>query len=91
MGPSFDTMCMDCGKYAFDIDDALDATLKEGGIDRYPQRGKHYFDVTCPSCSRKQGLVIRPSHGHIFTIWPCSWNDETCCEDGCEYCEGEYV
>lgn len=86
-----DKRCLDCGEYYFGLDDAVGGDLKSGGHDRYPGRGEYYFDVTCPDCGRMQGLVVDTSRPALFTIWPGSWNDETCREGDCEYCEGEYV
>lgn len=84
-----DKRCLDCGDQYIGLSDAVGSELKRGGHDRYPGRGEFYFDVYCSSCGRKQGLVV--THQMMFTIWPCSWNDETCREDDCEYCEGEYI
>ncbi len=86
-----DKRCLDCGEYYFGLDEAVGSELQKGGLDRYPSRGEHYFDVFCPTCGRKQGLVVARTEPKLFTIWPCSWNDETCREDDCEYCGGEYV
>jgi hypothetical protein len=86
-----DNHCLDCGNTHIGLDDVVGSDLQRGGTERYPSRGKHYFDVFCPSCGRKQGLVIKRNHPVLFTIWPCSWNDEPCCNDGCEYCNGEYI
>lgn len=86
-----DANCLDCYRMSLDIDDAVGSELKKGGHDTYPSRGEYYFDVHCPHCGRKQGLVVSHDRPRFFTIWPCSWNDEPCCEDDCAYCEGEYV
>jgi len=91
MAPNIDCFCLNCGDYHFDLADAKGTQLKEGGVDGQPRRGKYYFDVTCKVCNQQQGLVIRPEYGGALTIWPCSWNDEPCMEDECEYCEGEYI
>lgn len=86
-----DGTCLDCGEYHFGLEEAVGSELKKGGKEGYPRRGEYYFDVWCPKCGRKQGLVVERSDGALFTIWPCAWNDEPCTKDGCEYCEGEYV
>lgn len=86
-----DTRCLNCRDQHIGLGDAVGSTLQRGGKERYPSRGEHYFDVFCSSCGQKQGLVVHRGDGRVFTIWPCSWNDEPCTEDGCEYCEGEYV
>jgi len=86
-----DKLCLDCGKFHIDLEEAVGAELQRGGLEKYPHRGEFYFDVECPNCGRKQGLVVDNTDGRLFTIWPRSWNDEPCCQDGCEYCEGEYV
>lgn len=91
MAPSMDKMCLDCRRCTFELSDVVDTQLKEGGVKQYPERGRYYFNVTCPVCDRKQGLVIRPAESQMFTIWPCSWDNSPCGEVGCEYCGGKYV
>lgn len=88
-----DRDCLRCEKYTFSLSDALGARLNRAESNSPRDRGRFYFDVECEACGQRQGLVIRGSTRmpQLFTIWPCSWNDETCMTEGCVYCDGEYV
>jgi hypothetical protein len=90
-----DRTCLDCGDYTFTTTDAAGKELTTFDSHRVMLTNPPalFTDVACPECGRQQGLVVQPrsSHHPIYTIWPCSWNDEPCTEDGCGYCEGEYV
>lgn len=89
-----DRSCLDCRDYTFRLVDATGGELHIVDSRRASliEPTSVYTDVTCRECGRTQALVLQPgAKTTVFTLWPCSWNDEPCMEDGCDYCNGEYV
>jgi hypothetical protein len=84
-----DPDCLECGAYAFSLSDGVGSVLKSSQRVGVYIEEFLYFDVRCPECEQTQALVVHPTQESIFTLWPCTWKDKPCGEDGCEHCAGE--